>query len=160
MKYSAFGEIRDINGSSPTDYKSKRRFDFKVNAQGIHSYTGQRKEVEFGLSYYVARWYDAEPMLNIGLREFASQILQDENLSFSSGHFVQADSLIPEPADSLIPELRNSDARIYIADFSLGGYAGDYPIPNEMTYIVSQKYFYREYFYNYYAPLIDEYHNL
>ena len=53
MKYSAFGEIRDINGSSPTDYL----------------YTGQRKEVEFGLSYYVARWYD-----------------------ISTGHFTSADS--------------------------------------------------------------------
>ena len=45
MKYSAFGEIRDINGASPTDYESKRCFDFKANAKRIRSYTGQRKEV-------------------------------------------------------------------------------------------------------------------
>ncbi len=75
MKYTAFGEIRNINGSSPTDYESKRCFDFKENASSIRSFTGQRKEVEFGLSYYVARWYDAEPMLRFGLREFAMQIL-------------------------------------------------------------------------------------
>ena len=61
MKYTAFGEIRDINGSSPTDYL----------------YTGQRKEVEFGLSYYVARWYDP-----------------------STAHFVQADTVIPAPGVS------------------------------------------------------------
>ena len=72
MKYTAFGEIRDNNGSSPTDYESKLRFDFKANAKCIRSYTGQRKKVEFGLSYYVTRWYDPEPMLSIGFREFAS----------------------------------------------------------------------------------------
>ncbi len=43
MKYTAFGEIREMNGSSPTDYL----------------YTDQRKEVEFGLSFYNSRWYDA-----------------------------------------------------------------------------------------------------
>ncbi|MCD4753651.1 MAG: hypothetical protein K8R40_11315 [Anaerolineaceae bacterium] len=59
MKYTAFGEIRDINGTSPTDYESKQRFDFKVNALGIHSCTGQRKEIEFGLSYYVSQWNES-----------------------------------------------------------------------------------------------------
>ena len=77
MKYTAFGEIREMNGSSPTDYESKRSFDFKANAKRIRSYTGQRKEVEFGLSYYNSRWYDA-----------------------SLAHFISADTLIPQPGDS------------------------------------------------------------
>ena len=50
-----------MNGSSPTDY----------------FYTGQRKEVEFGLSYYNARWLDS-----------------------SLAHFTSADTLIPQPGDS------------------------------------------------------------
>ena len=61
MKYTAFGEVWSENGVSPTDY----------------AYTGQRYEAEFGLSYYVARWYD--PQIS---------------------HFVQADSLIPQPGNA------------------------------------------------------------
>ena len=60
MKYTAFGEIREMNGSSPTDYL----------------YTGQRKEVEFVLSYYNSRWYDA--YLN---------------------QFTQPDTIIPDPGN-------------------------------------------------------------
>jgi len=46
MKYTTFGEIRDINRTSPTDYESKRSFDLKAIPCENHSYTGQRKEVE------------------------------------------------------------------------------------------------------------------
>ncbi|NSW52153.1 MAG: RHS repeat-associated core domain-containing protein [Anaerolineae bacterium] len=42
-----------------------------------YTYTGQRYEEEVGLSYYVARWFD--PVL---------------------GHFIQADSLIPQPGNA------------------------------------------------------------
>ncbi len=42
VRYSAFGEMRYQNGTTPTDYL----------------YTGQRQEAELGLYYYVARWYD------------------------------------------------------------------------------------------------------
>ena len=41
-------------------------------------YTGQRQEAEIGLYYYVARWYD--PVI---------------------GHFLQADTIVPEPGSSL-----------------------------------------------------------
>ena len=46
LKYSAFGEVRELSGTMPTDYK----------------YTGQREESEIGLYYYVPRFYD--PYLN------------------------------------------------------------------------------------------------
>ena len=46
VRYSAFGEIRYRNNTTPTD----------------RLYTGQRAEAELGLYYYVARWYD--PSLN------------------------------------------------------------------------------------------------
>ena len=39
MKYTAFGEIREMNGSSPTD--------FKAIPTRNRSYTRMRKEVEF-----------------------------------------------------------------------------------------------------------------
>ncbi|NSW52149.1 MAG: RHS repeat-associated core domain-containing protein [Anaerolineae bacterium] len=42
-----------------------------------YTYTGQRYEEEVGLSYYIARWFD--PVL---------------------GHFIQADSLIPQPGNA------------------------------------------------------------
>jgi RHS repeat-associated protein len=63
MKYTAFGEIRSENGVSPTDY--------------TYTYTGQRFEVEFGLSYYVARWLDS--YLN---------------------QFIQPDTIIPDPGNA------------------------------------------------------------
>jgi len=53
MKYTAFGEIRDINGTSPTDYESKQCFDFKAIPTRNRSYTGKRKEIEFGSSYWL-----------------------------------------------------------------------------------------------------------
>ena len=46
MRYSAFGEMRYLNGETVTDLL----------------YTGQKLEEELGLYYYVARWYD--PYLN------------------------------------------------------------------------------------------------
>jgi RHS repeat-associated protein len=59
LKYTAFGELR--SGTSTTDYQ----------------YTGQRNEVEIGLYYYVARFYD--PQL---------------------ARFISADTIIPEPGSS------------------------------------------------------------
>jgi len=56
IKYTAFGEVRSVNGVMVTDNR----------------YTGQREEVEIGLYYYVARFYDPE-----------------------IAHFIQADVLIP-----------------------------------------------------------------
>ena len=46
VRYSAFGEMRFLNGETVTDLL----------------YTGQKLEEELGLYYYVARWYD--PYLN------------------------------------------------------------------------------------------------
>ena len=46
MRYSAFGEMRYLNGETVTDLL----------------YTGQKLEEELGLYYYIARWYD--PYLN------------------------------------------------------------------------------------------------
>ena len=57
LRYTAFGETRSASGTTATDYR----------------YTGQRNEVELGLYYYVARFYD--PAL---------------------GRFVSADSIVPE----------------------------------------------------------------
>ncbi|HNX01165.1 MAG TPA: RHS repeat-associated core domain-containing protein, partial [Candidatus Cloacimonadota bacterium] len=59
LKYTTYGELR--SGNSTTDYK----------------YTGQREEVEIGLYYYVARFYDP-----------------------AIGRFISADSLIPDPGSS------------------------------------------------------------
>jgi len=59
LKFTAYGELR--SGSSTTDYQ----------------YTGQRNEVEIGLYYYVARFYD--PQL---------------------ARFVSADIIIPQPGSS------------------------------------------------------------
>lgn len=59
LKYTTYGELR--SGNSTTDYK----------------YTGQREEVEIGLYYYVARFYDS-----------------------ALGRFVSPDSLIPDPGSS------------------------------------------------------------
>jgi RHS repeat-associated protein len=62
VKYTAFGEVRSINGVMVTDSR----------------YTGQREEVEIGLYYYVARFYDPE-----------------------LAHFIQADTIIPSPGFAL-----------------------------------------------------------
>ena len=43
VRYSAFGEMRYLNGETVTDLL----------------YTGQKLEEELGLYYYVARWYDS-----------------------------------------------------------------------------------------------------
>jgi RHS repeat-associated protein len=56
LHYKPFGEVREAVGETPTDY----------------TYTGQREEADFGLHYYVARWYDS-----------------------SIAHFVQADTIVP-----------------------------------------------------------------
>jgi RHS repeat-associated protein len=55
IQYSAFGEIRTSSGITPTEYR----------------YTGQLRQPELGLYYYVARWYDPQ-----------------------IGHFVQADTVV------------------------------------------------------------------
>lgn len=60
-RYSAFGEIRYSNGTTLTD----------------KLYTGQQQEMEIGLSYYIARFYD--PVI---------------------AHFIQPDSLIPQASAS------------------------------------------------------------
>jgi RHS repeat-associated protein len=78
--YTAFGEERYTVGTSPTDYtESKRSFDFKVKTGTVFTRThGQRSYTDdFGLMYYVARWYD--PV---------------------TAHFVQADTIIPQPGNS------------------------------------------------------------
>jgi RHS repeat-associated protein len=46
IQYTAFGEIRLTQGTTPTKYR----------------YTGQLAQAELGLDYYVARWYD--PLLS------------------------------------------------------------------------------------------------
>jgi hypothetical protein len=52
MDYTAFGEVRAETGTSPTDYQ----------------YTGQRSYMDsFGLHFYVARWYDPDPKLWVGV---------------------------------------------------------------------------------------------
>lgn len=61
IQYTAFGEIRQTQGNTPTKYR----------------YTGQLAQAELGLSFYVSRFYD--PYLN---------------------HFIQPDTLIPEPGKS------------------------------------------------------------
>lgn len=42
LRYSAFGEIRYISGTTPTNYQ----------------YTGQLSQQAIGMDFYVARWYD------------------------------------------------------------------------------------------------------
>ena len=59
VRYSAYGEVRHADGTTVTD----------------KLYTGQQQEVEIGLSYYIARWYDP-----------------------AIAHFIQADSVIPHSA--------------------------------------------------------------
>ena len=59
LKYTAYGELR--TGTSTTDYQ----------------YTGQRNEIEIGLYYYVARFYD--PQL---------------------ARFISADTIVPQPGSS------------------------------------------------------------
>jgi RHS repeat-associated protein len=44
IRYTAFGEVRYTNGTTPTDYR----------------YTGQLQQAEIGLDFYNARWYDAQ----------------------------------------------------------------------------------------------------
>jgi len=60
LQYSAFGEIRASSGLTLTEFR----------------YTGQLRQAELGLYYYVARWYDPE-----------------------IAHFVQTDSLVPNIFD-------------------------------------------------------------
>jgi len=57
IQYTAFGEVRAKSGVTPGDYR----------------YTGQLEQVELGLYYYVARWYD--PV---------------------TAHFAQADTIVPD----------------------------------------------------------------
>ena len=61
VRYSAYGEVRHADGTTVTD----------------KLYTGQQQEVEIGLSYYIARFYD--PVI---------------------AHFIQADSVIPQASAS------------------------------------------------------------
>ena len=61
VRYSAYGEVRHADGVTVTD----------------KLYTGQQQEVEIGLSYYIARWYDP-----------------------AIAHFIQADSVIPQASAS------------------------------------------------------------
>ncbi len=62
LRYKPFGETRYSYGSTPTTFK----------------FTGQREQVEIGLYYYQASWFDS-----------------------SLGRFVSADSMIPEPGNPL-----------------------------------------------------------
>ena len=62
--FSAFGEVRFARSKSEC-------FSYD------YTYTGQKYEEGFGLSYYVARWYDS-----------------------TTAHFVQADTLIPQPGNA------------------------------------------------------------
>lgn len=57
LKYTAFGEVRYNSGITPTEYR----------------FTNQLEQIEIGLYYYGARWYDSV-----------------------SAHFVQADTYVPE----------------------------------------------------------------
>ncbi|NSW52151.1 MAG: RHS repeat-associated core domain-containing protein [Anaerolineae bacterium] len=61
-----------------TDYTAFGEVRFTTGSNPTdYTYSGQRYEEEVGLSYYVARWFD--PVL---------------------GHFIQADSLIPQPGNA------------------------------------------------------------
>lgn len=61
IQYSAFGEIRASSGITPTEFR----------------YTGQLRQDELGLYYYIARWYDP-----------------------AIAHFTQADTIVPNAGDS------------------------------------------------------------
>jgi RHS repeat-associated protein len=61
ISYTAFGEIRASSGITASDFR----------------YTGQLRQAELGLYYYVARWYD--PQL---------------------AHFTQADMVVPNAGDA------------------------------------------------------------
>ena len=62
LRYKPYGETRYSYGSTPTTYK----------------FTGQREQVEIGLYFYQARWFDA-----------------------SLGRFVSADNIISQPGNPL-----------------------------------------------------------
>ena len=62
LRYTAFGEVRYSSGITPTEYR----------------FTNQLEQIEIGLYYYGARWYD--PYLN---------------------HFVQADTIVPAPGNPM-----------------------------------------------------------
>jgi RHS repeat-associated protein len=61
IRYSAFGEIRASSGITNSNFR----------------YTGQLRQAELGLYYYVARWYDPQ-----------------------TAHFTQADSIVPNAGDA------------------------------------------------------------
>jgi RHS repeat-associated protein len=61
ISYTAFGEIRANSGITASDFR----------------YTGQLRQAELGLYYYVARWYDPQ-----------------------IAHFTQADTLVPNSGDA------------------------------------------------------------
>jgi RHS repeat-associated protein len=62
VRYSAYGEVRHADGTTVTD----------------KLYTGQQQEVEIGLSYYIARFYD--PVI---------------------AHLIQPDSIVPEAGSTV-----------------------------------------------------------
>jgi RHS repeat-associated protein len=76
ISYTAFGEIRASSGITARDFR----------------YTGQLRQAELGLYYYVARWYD--PQL---------------------AHFTQADTVVPNAGDAasydLYTYVRNNPVR-------------------------------------------------
>jgi RHS repeat-associated protein len=61
IRYSAFGEIRASSGITNSNFR----------------YTGQLRQAELGLYYYVARWYDPQ-----------------------TAHFTQADTVVPDAGDA------------------------------------------------------------
>jgi RHS repeat-associated protein len=61
ISYTAFGEIRASSGLTASDFR----------------YTGQLRQAELGLYYYVARWYDPQ-----------------------TAHFTQADTVVPNAGDA------------------------------------------------------------
>ena len=96
VRYSAFGEMRYQNGTTPTDYL----------------YTGQRQEAELGLYYYVARWYDPaigrfiqadtivpDPDNPIAFDRYAYAYNNPLNYIDSSGHWPE----LPPLPDPFIP---------------------------------------------------------
>ena len=74
LRYKPFGETRFENGTTPTEYK----------------FTGQySNELEFGLYFYNARWYDA-----------------------AIGHFAQADSIVPVSTQGVQAYCRRPDKMV------------------------------------------------
>jgi RHS repeat-associated protein len=61
IRYSAFGEIRASSGITNSNFR----------------YTGQLRQAELGLYYYVARWYDSQ-----------------------TAHFTQADTIVPNAGNA------------------------------------------------------------